>query len=185
MPHGSPPGTRIPESIPFQTQFQKIEEKIMKVRISALIAILALAAWLPVQAQQAATPSATAPQTQAPATPDEKNKDAAAHGCCHPKAQAGQEATDPKQDHAAMGCCHGKDAAKASCCAGKETKDMAACCEKKDATGKTAMDCCKSMKDTMCAAKDAKACCGDMAAKDGKGCCAGMADHCAAHASGK
>jgi hypothetical protein len=156
----------------------------MKVRISAVIAILALSAWLPVQAQQPSAPNAPAAQTQTPAAPDEKSKDAAAHSCCYPKAQSGQEAAAPKSDNAAMECCQGKDAAKAPCCAGKETKDMA-CCGQKDAAGKTAMKWGEGKKDTMCAAKDGKACCGDMAAKHGKNCCAGMADHCAAHASGK
>ena len=156
----------------------------MKVRISAVIAILALAAWLPIQAQQAATPNA--PATQATAASDEKSKDAASHSCCHPKAKTGQEATSEKADHAAMECCHGKgaDAAKAACCAGKEGKEMAGCCGQKDAAGKSAMNCCEGKKDMMCAAKDGKACCGDMTAKDGKSCCAGMTDHCAAHTNG-
>lgn len=156
----------------------------MKVRISAVILILALAAWLPIQAQQAGTQNAPATQAQAPAAPDTKANDATAHSCCQPKAQAGQEAT-AKPDQAAMACCHGKDAEKASCCAGKEAKDMTACCGQKDAAGKTAMNCCEGKKGAMCAAKGGKACCGDMNAKDGKTCCAGKADHCAAHANGK
>jgi hypothetical protein len=155
----------------------------MKVRIPTVISILALAAWLPIQAQQAAVPNA--PATQTTAAPDGKSKDAAAHSCCHPKAQADQEAVQGKPDQAAAECCHGKDAAKTSCCAGKEAKDMAACCGQKDAAGKTAMNCCEGKKDTMCAANDSKACCSDINAKDGKGCCAGMKDHCAAHANGK
>ena len=155
----------------------------MKARIPAVISILALAAWLPIQAQQVATPNTASTQTQTTAAP-EQNKDTGAHSCCHPKAQAGQEAVAPKPDQAAMECCHGKDAAKASCCAGKEAKDMA-CCGQKDAAGKTAANCCEGEKGTMCAAKNGKTCCGDMGAKDGKGCCAGMTDHCAAHANSK
>ena len=156
----------------------------MKIRIPAVIAMLALAAWLPVQAQQAAAPNA--PATQAAPAPDGKSKDATAHSCCHPKAKTGQEATSEKADQAAMECCHGKgtDAAKAACCAGKDAKEMAGCCGQKDAAGKSAMNCCEGKKDTMCAAKDGKTCCGDMSAKDGKGCCAGMKDHCAAHPNG-
>jgi hypothetical protein len=134
----------------------------MKVRISAVILILALAAWLPIQAQQAGTQNAPATQAQAPAASDTKAKDATAHSCCH-----------------------GKNAEKASCCAGKEAKDMTACCGQKDAAGKTAMNCCEGKKGAMCAAKGGNACCSDMNAKDGKTCCAGKADHCAAHANGK
>ena len=154
----------------------------MKVRTPAVIAILALAAWLPIQAQQAA-----APNTPATTAADGKSKDAAAHSCCHLKAKTGQEATSENLDKAAMECCHGKsaDAAKAACCAGKEAKDMAGCCAQKDAAGKSAMNCCEGKKDTMCAAKDGKTCCSDMSAKDGEGCCPGMTDHCAAHANGK
>ena len=157
----------------------------MKVRISAVIAILALAAWLPIQAQQAATPNA--PASQAPAAAEGKSKDATAHSCCHPKAKAGEEATSEKADQAAMECCQGKgaDAAKAACCAGKEAKDMTGCCGQKDAAGKSAMNCCEGKKDTMCAAKDGKTCCSGMTAKGEKSCCAGMTDHCAAHANGK
>jgi hypothetical protein len=159
----------------------------MKVRIPAVISILALAAWLPIQAQQTATPGAPATQTQTSAAPDGKSKDAATHSCCHPKEAAGQEATAAKPDRSAMECCHGKgaDAAKAACCAGKDAKDMAACCGQKDPGGKTATNCCEGKKDTMCAAKDGKPCCSDMTAQDGKGCCAGTTDHCAAHANGK
>jgi hypothetical protein len=177
----NPPGTRIPALIPVQ----KIEEKTMKVRISAVIAILALAAWLPIQAQQAPAPNA--PATPATTAADGKNKDAAAHSCCHPKAKAGQEATSEKAGHAATDCCHGKgaDAAKAACCAGKEAKDMAGCCGQKEADGKSAMNGCEAKKDTICAAKGGKTCCSDMSAKNEKGCCAGMTDRCAAHANGK
>jgi hypothetical protein len=158
----------------------------MKVRISAVISILTLAAWLPIQAQQASPLNTPATQAQTAAQPDGKSKEAAAHSCCHPNAQAGQAGTTAKPDHTAMDCCHGKagDAAKANCCVGKEAKDMG-CCGKKDAAGKTAMNCCEGKKDTMCATKDGENCCGNMAAKDAKGCCAGAADHCAAHANGK
>jgi hypothetical protein len=156
----------------------------MKVRISAVIAILALAAWLPIQAQQAAVPNA--PAVEATTVADGKSKDAA-HNCCHPKAKTGQDAASEKTDQTVMECCHGKgaDASKATCCAGKEAKDMAGCCGLKDAAGKAAMNCCKGRKDTMCAAKDGKACCGGMSAKDGTGCCAGMTDQCAAHPNGR
>jgi len=142
----------------------------MKVRTPAVIAILALAAWLPIQAQQAAAPNT--PATSATTAADGKSKDAAAHSCCHLKAKTGQEATSENPD-------------KAACCAGKEAKDMAGRCAQKDAAGKSAMNCCEGKKDTMCAAKDGKTCCSDMSAKDGKGCCPGMTDHCAAHANGK
>lgn len=158
----------------------------MKVRISAVISILTLAAWLPIQAQQATAPNSPTTQTQTPAASEGKSKDSSAHSCCHPKALAGQEATAAKPDHTAMECCHGKagDAAKAGCCAGKEANDLA-CCGQKDAAGKTAANCCEGKRDTMCAAKDGKACCSGMNTKDGKSCCAGMTDHCAARANGK
>jgi hypothetical protein len=124
----------------------------MKVQILAVITILALAAWLPIQAQQAATPNAPTTQAQTPAEPDGKSKDAAPHGCCHAKAQAGQEATAAKPDQTAMECRHGKagDPAKAACCAGKEAKGMTRCGQK-DAEGKTASNCCEGKENTMCA----------------------------------
>ncbi len=151
----------------------------MKVRISAVISILTLAGWLPIQAQQAATPNTPAAPTQTAAQPDGKGQEAAAHSCCHPKARAGQEATETKPDQTATECCHGKagDAAKAACCAGKEAKDMA-CCGQKEAAGKTAANCCAGKQDTMCAAKISKNCCSKMNTKDGK-------SSCAAHANGK
>jgi hypothetical protein len=159
----------------------------MNVRISAVISILALTAWLPIQAQQAATPNAPAMHTQTSSTPDEKSQDAAKHSCCHPEEKAGQKAASSAHDHSAMQCCQGKgtSAAKAACCAGIDAKDIAACCRQKDAAGKTAMSCCTDKKDTMCAAKDGKTCCSHMNAKDLEGCCTGKADHCVAGANGK
>jgi len=149
----------------------------MKVRISAVISILALAAWLPIQAQQAATPNAPATQTQTPGAPDGKSKETATHNCCHPKEKAGQETTAAKAEQSAVECCHGKDAANAGCCAGKETKDMA-CCGQKEAVSKTASNCCEDKQGAMCAAKISKNCCSRMNRKDGM-------SSCAAHANGK
>ena len=151
----------------------------MKVRIPAVISILTLAAWLPIQAQQSASPNTPVAPSQTTAQPDGKGQEEAAHSCCHPKAQAGQEATETKHDQTSTVCCHGKagDAVKAACCAGKEAKDMA-CCGHKDTAGKTAMNCCEGKKDTMCAAKISKNCCSKMNAKEGK-------SSCAAHADGK
>src|SRR5260370_34880489 len=101
----------------------------MKVRISAVISILTLAGWLPIQAQQAATPNTPAAPTQTAAQPDGKGQEAAAHSCCHPKARAGQEATGTKPDQTATECCPGQAgaAAKATCGTGKETNDRARC----------------------------------------------------------
>lgn len=158
----------------------------MKVRMLAVISIFALAAWLPIRAQQAGTPAAPAPQTQTPSAPGDSAKPAAKHDCCcAAKTQAGQDGA-ATHDHKAMDCCHDKggETAKGNCCAGKDAKEMA-CCGKNDKDSKVAMDCCKGMKEGQCSAKEGKDCCKDMQAKDGKGCCAGMAKECAAHATGK
>jgi len=156
----------------------------MKVRMLAVLSALALAAWLPLQAQQA--PPAQAPQTQAPAQTEDASKLQAKHECCcAAKAQPGQD-DSATHDHHAMGCCHGKDAAaaKATCCEGKDAKEMS-CCAKGGKTDQAAMQCCAGMKDGQCAAKDGKACCKDMSAKNAKGCCSGMSGQCPAHAGAK
>src|SRR5215472_12145631 len=154
----------------------------MKVRMLGVIAILSLAAWLPIQAQQAAAP---APGQQAPAPAPKQDDSKAAPAkhecCCAAKANAVEG-----HDHQAMDCCHGKsgDAAKADCCAGKSEKDMA-CCAKTEKADKAAMQCCAGMKDGKCAAKDGKSCCRGMNAKDETGCCTGMKEgQCPVHANG-
>jgi hypothetical protein len=154
----------------------------MKVRMLAVISILSLASWLPIQAQQPATPAQT-PAATAPS--DDTGKSPAKHACCcAAKSQAGQDAA-ASSDHHAAGCCHGKgmEAAKADCCEGKAAKDMP-CCGKNEKADQAAMQCCAGKKDAPCPAKDGKSCCGNMNAKDGKGCCAGMAGQCPAHANG-
>ncbi len=161
----------------------------MKVRMLAVISILTLAAWLPIQAQQAASPAAPAPQAQTPATPSEKDQSTAKHPCCcccDPGKKTGPEATAATADQPAMECCHGKGTGttKASCCAGKNAKDMA-CCGMKDKDGKVVMNCCQGATAAMCAAKSGMGCCDNPNAKGGKGCCGGIKGQCAGRASGK
>ncbi len=159
----------------------------MKVRMLAVIPILTLAAWLPIQAQQAASPAAPAPQLQTPATPSEKDQSTAKHPCCcDPAKKTGPEATAATADQPAMECCHGKGTGttKASCCAGKDAKDMA-CCGMKDKDGKVVMNCCQGAPAAMCTAKNGMGCCNNPNAKDGKGCCGGIKGQCAGRASGK
>jgi hypothetical protein len=152
----------------------------------AVIAILSLAAWLPIQAQQAASPAA--PAAQAPATAaaqEDTSKAPAKHECCcAAKSQKEQGDTASGGQHAA-GCCHGKDteAAKADCCEGKSAKDTP-CCGKNDKSDPKAMPCCAGMKEGQCPGKGGR-CCSNMNAKDGKGCCGGMRRDCPAHANGK
>jgi len=142
----------------------------MKVRKLAVFTILALAAWLPLQAQQ----------SQAPATPQDTSKEAKHECCCAAKGDSPQSAA--AHEHSAMNCCHDQKEgqAKASCCDGKDAKEMA-CCSKKDEAAKSAMNCCKDRKDGQCS-KDGKSCCQNMATKDAKDCCTGMGNHCPARA---
>lgn len=159
----------------------------MKVRTLAILSILSLAAWLPLQAQQTATPAAPAAQSQAPAAADNSAKPQAKHDCCCAAKTQPAPGAVAEHDHAATtSCCHGKMAGdgKASCCAGKDAKEMS-CCAKKSEDGKSTMNCCQGMKDAQCAAKGDKACCQHMNTKEGKPCCEGMGGQCAAHASGK
>ncbi|GEM_PF-1832594 len=155
----------------------------MKVRSSVILSALLLAAWLPLQAQQAATPSAPAPAQQSPAPAADKPSNAAPKQACCCAAKGAPSADAPM---AHDGCCHGKMAAdaKSSCCTGKDAKDMP-CCAPQDKTNAAAMPCCQGMKDGQCSAKDGKSCCEKMSAKGGKGCCPGMGAQCPAHASGK
>jgi hypothetical protein len=114
----------------------------MKIRIIAVLLTLALAAWLPITAQQTAAPQPSA--QQAPATPSDTGKTACT--CC-----------DHKQDQSS-------DTAKAkNCCAGKDMD----CCKKDGKDSQSAMNCCAGKDGKQCAKKDGKACCG----KDGKACC--------------
>jgi len=154
----------------------------------AVFSILTLAAWLPIQAQQNATPAAPAPQAQTPGAPSEKGQASAKHSCCcDPEKKPGQDAAAAKPDHQAMECCHGKgkDTAKAACCEGKEAAKDMACCGKNDKDGKAAMNCCQGATEAICAAKNGQTCCSGQNGKDGKDCCAGMAGQCAGHATGK
>ena len=133
----------------------------MKVRMLAVIAILSLAACLPVYAQQT------------PAAPGDDAKAAAKHECCNSGVHG-------------AGCCQGKsaEAVKAGFCQGKSAKEMP-CCTKGEKADQAEVQCCIGMKEGQCSAKDGKYCCGGMKEKAEKGCCAGMATQCPAHANGK
>lgn len=130
----------------------------MKIRTIAVMLILALAAWLPLMAQQPAAPQTNAPQAQ------DKN---ACTGCEHMK--------DGKDASKGMACCQGKDS---SCCKkdGKDSQSAMNCC-----AGKDGAQCAKDGKG--CCGKDAKqGCCHNAMASDaknGKQCCAGHG--CCAH----
>ncbi|HTZ34334.1 MAG TPA: hypothetical protein VMH31_17860 [Methylomirabilota bacterium] len=140
----------------------------MKLRMIAVVLILALSAWLPAIAQQTGGAPATAPA------------DSKACACCE------------HQDHqggASKSCCHGKDGA-ADCCKGKDGTAMA-CCKDHDKGDQSAMNCCKGKDGKMCAkdgkgccnGKNGKSCCGKDAAacnsKDGKPCCDAATGTCA------
>ena len=138
------------------TTKEKGEE--MKTRTIAVMWILALAAWLPLAAQQTATPATNAPQGQ------DQNPCA----CCDHRKDQDKDASKD------MTCCRGKD----SCCSKKDAKTSQAamnCCAGKDGAqcAKDGKDCCgKGAKQGCCHnamasnAKDAKHCCA------GHGCCA-------------
>lgn len=131
----------------------------MKVRMLAVLSILSLAAWLPVQAQQAPTPSAQAAQTPViTKSADDTSKSAAKHECC----------------------CAAKSQASAS-----HDSHSAACCAKSEKTDQASAQCCKEMKDGQCPVEDGKSCCESKNMKAGKECCAGMSGECPAHANGK
>jgi hypothetical protein len=117
-----------------QTENPKGEE--MKIRMTAILAILSLAAWLPAMSQQTPTPQ--------PAAPTAKS----ACACCD-QTGAGKDmacCSKDKDNKSAMNCCAGKDAKQCSAKNGK------GCCGKGDKS------CCG--KDAMaCNAKDGKGCC--------------------------
>jgi len=145
----------------------------MKSRMFAVLVILALAAWLPLAAQQVPTP-----QSQTPAPSKDATKTEATAGCCCAGHMNHKDTSvSAKQDQAPMYCCKSKE--------GK----IMACCDK-DAKNAKAADCCKGEEGKMCAAKDGKSCCGQGDAKnanacnskDGKGCCGGDGHQCSAHA---
>ena len=96
----------------------------MKVRSLAVISILALATWLPIQAQQPAAPADPAQKSQASAA-DSADKPSAKHDCCCAAKDAAAQATAAASDQKTKGCCHGKTAgdAKTSCCDGKDAKE--------------------------------------------------------------
>lgn len=152
----------------------------MKARIFAVLTILALAACVPLRAQQGAAPS---PQSETPATPGDSSQNAKHDCCCTGKTDASEGAA--VHDHPAMNCCHEKTAScKPSCCAGKDAKKMA-CCLKKVENANSVANCCTDMKDGQCAAKDGKSCCPSNAAKSVKACCAGMSGQRSAPPMGK
>ena len=129
----------------------------MKVRMLAIFSILALAAWLPISAQQ--TPA-----------PTDDGKAAAKHECCK-----GER----------VNCCHSKgtEAVKTDCCQGKSAKEMP-CCTKGEKTDQASVQCCVGMKEGQCSAKDGKSCCGGVKENAEKGCCSKMGTQCPAHANG-
>jgi hypothetical protein len=135
-----------------------IQVNKMKIRMIAVLMILALAAWLPAMAQQVAAPPAPSEQAQAPASLLDSAKRAATSACA---------ICDKTNDQ-------GKDAKAASCCAGKEM----ACCKKDSKNAQSAMNCCSGNDGKQCAKNDGKGCCGKDAVAcnraNGKNCCAGQ-----------
>lgn len=125
----------------------------MKFRILAVLLIFAIAAWIPIAAQQSASAPAT-PQS-APAPPDPA-KARPTCGCCSPDMSSTNAARTEQHDHASMACRNGK------------SSDEASCCKSKPGDGMTAMECCKDHDAKLCAAKDGKSCCDS---KDSKSCC--------------
>lgn len=134
----------------------------MKVRMFAVLSILALAAWRPLQAQQAAAP---AEQSSRSATPKDSSKADNSGGCCDARCAA---------DPAGKDCCPGQAAAKGP-----------SCCSRKAEDEKSAASRCQGMKDGQCAAKNGKSGCEKRNAGNPKGCCAGLEDQGPSHASGK
>ncbi|HTZ48891.1 MAG TPA: hypothetical protein VMH20_14965 [Verrucomicrobiae bacterium] len=126
--------------------------------MTAIFAILSLAAWLPVMSQQAPLPAPAAPATKSNCT------------CCdHQKAQ-GDQADAGK----GISCCQGKDMA---CCKkDKDSKSAMNCCSGKDAKqcAKDGKGCCGKAEKSCCG-KDAMAC---NSSKNGKGCCGGDSTCC-------
>jgi hypothetical protein len=133
----------------------------MKFRILAVFLIFALAAWLPLAAQQPAAAPAS-PQSTTPAAPETAKAKPACACCSHDMASPDAAKTE-KHDHASMGCCDGKSSGEM------------ACCKTPSADGKAAMECCKDHDAKLCAAKDGKSCCDS---KDGKSCCGKDATAC-------
>jgi hypothetical protein len=123
----------------------------------AVLFALTLAAWLPLQAQQATNPQHGA-QTQGPEAAQNSAKPPAQHECCCAKDK--QVAHNPQ----AMACCNDVGGAKASCCEGK---------------------CCAGMKEGQCPAKEGKPGSQDMDAKKSKGCCAHLPGQCPTHQEAK
>jgi hypothetical protein len=142
----------------------------MKFRIMAVSLIFALAAWLPLVAQQPATaPAAT---QSAPASPDAAKAKAACACCSHDMA-ASDAAKSEKHDHASMACCNGKTT---------NAKNAMECCKDHDAklcAAKDGKSCCASKDGNSCCGKDATAC----NTKDGKDCCSAKSADCCKHAA--
>jgi hypothetical protein len=87
----------------------------MKLRIFALFAIFAFAAWLP-DAAQPSPASQAAAQSQAPAATTSPEEGAAANpagACCDHAKHHGDKSG---ADHQAQPCRHGKDVANMTCC---------------------------------------------------------------------
>jgi hypothetical protein len=163
----------------------------MKVRIPAVLLLIALVAWMPAVAQQSAAPQQSTPNVPAAQVPQD-----AAKSCCG-SCEMGKPGEKASADHHSAECCDAKDAKSMSCCQSKDGKE-AACCSK---DSKSMQECCKAKDAKLCAAKSGKDCCGKSHTKDGKSCwgkdamacntkdgqrcCAGMSDHCVAHASGR
>jgi hypothetical protein len=128
----------------------------MKLRMIAIVLILALAAWLPAVAQQGKG-SQTAPSTDTAGS---------ACDCCDHKNHASDSGKS---------CCQGKDGKAMACCREHAKSDQSAmnCCEGKDGKG-----CCSGKDGKPCCGKDALAC----STKDGKNCCQDM-NHCSGCAS--
>lgn len=133
----------------FETHKREYKVKTMKGRMIAVALTLALLAWLPATAQQAAAPQPS-PQSQAQPAQGDSSKTC---DCCAKMKDS--------------------SASKQACCKGK---DMACC--KKDSTDKqVGANCCSGKDGKQCAMKTGKGtgCCGKevMAcnSKEGKHCC--------------
>jgi hypothetical protein len=136
--------------------------------MNAVVLIGTLAVWLPVMAQQPASPP----------TPAATDSAKTACTCCEHLKNPGKEA---QGDSASKACCQNKNGASAkskSCCTDKEMAGD----RKDDKDMKTAMTCCTSKDGKMCSKKYGKGCCGKDAmacnGKEGKNCCAGEGQTC-------
>ena len=157
----------------------------MKVRMSAVVLILAITVWLPAMAQQSAAEQPSSQQATTPAAPTNDGKAAGTSecACCGQMKDQGKEATG---DPASKACCPAKEGTTAKSATRCEDKDMARCKQDRK-ENKTAKNCCSGKDGKICARKEGKECCGKEAlacnSKDRMNCCAGHAQNCSHGAS--